>query len=235
MSGKDERDTLDAASASDNAGQALIKALDLVKRSLGLDLRVSAPATVVSYDAATQRADVTVGFVRVAYAAGVPVQQPPDIVARVPVEWVGGSLGYVTTPLVAGDTGMLAFTDRALALWLDGPGTPVDPGNARVHDLADAVFRPGLRPDPRVIAPPTALDGTVVEGPLVKLGRLATHFAVRGTALATSAGELAAILGPVPAAADPASTAVLANANKAALMALFAAIAESLSTKVQVQ
>jgi hypothetical protein len=219
----------------DAGGKArLIDVLLSLRRTMELELRVEAPATVTAYNPTTQRATVTMGFVPVAIVEGEEVPGAPIVIPEVPVEWVGGSLGYVTTQLVPGDTGKVSFSDRALSTWLVAGGA-VDPINGRTHALGDATFRPGLRHAANVITPPTSIASTVIEGPLVDLGRAATNFAVLGTALASAASTLSTVLAAVPAASDPATVVTLANANKAAILGLLAAIGANLSAKVRVQ
>lgn len=219
----------------DPGGKArLLDVLMSLRRLIELEIRVEAPATVTAYNPTTQRATVTMGFIPVALVDGEEVPQAPIVIPEVPVEWPGGSLGYVTTPLVAGDTGKLCFSDRALSTWLVAGGA-VDPINGRAHALGDATFRPGLRHAQNAITPPTSLVSTVVEGPLVDLGRTATNFSLIGTPIATVATAQAAILAAVANATDPATVITLANANKAAILALLAAISNNVSAKVRVQ
>lgn len=167
MSAQDKRDSVDGAAAA----VALNDLLAQWRRNIELDLRVSMPCQVVTYDPATQRATVQLALLPVAFDRnGAEVVQSPIVIPGVPVRWPGGSLGYVTTPLVPGDTGHVVFTDRCLSVWLQQGGI-VDPINGRAHALGDAIFEPGIRPDTAPITPATDQTATVVEGPLVKLGR----------------------------------------------------------------
>lgn len=197
MSNHDKRDIQDASPPS--AG--LDDLLRLWRRNLELDLNVSAPGSVVSYDPTTQTAQVQLDLLRVKYdeETGAEVPLEPVIVPKVPVYWHGSSTGYVSTPLAPGDTGILVFADRCLSVWLE-TGGPVDPISGRTHSLADAFFLPGVRPRTKALpAPGTDLAATVVEGPPaagVKLGRNAAQSAVLGellqTALNTYAGAISA-------------------------------------------
>ncbi len=176
----------------DGLVSSLTDLLALVRRNLELDLRVCAPCSVVAYDSATQRATVMLAALPVAYVEGVETPQPPVVIPEVPVEWLGGSLGYVTTPLMPGDTGRVTFTDRALAQWLR-TGVPSDPLNGRTHNLGDAIFTPGARHNLNPIVPPTSLTNTVVEGPLVSLGVAALSPAVLGTEITAALTTLAGV------------------------------------------
>ena len=227
---------IDAKDKTDGA-VALAQLEDLlqhVRRGIELDLRVAAPATVLSYNAATQRADVQLGFVPVLFVEDEEVPQAPIVCPQVPVCWPGGSVGYVTTPLAPGDSGLVVFTDRCLAAWLMA-GTPGDPINGRAHALGDGVFLPGLRATPDVITPPTDLAATVVEGPLVRLGQGAALGVVAGTgsataALAAAVAALQAVaLVPVPEPPAPGAGAAI-DSIVAALIPLLQALV--VSTKV---
>ncbi len=171
----ESRDGVDAA--------ALAGALDnwsaLVRRNIELDIRVTAPARVVSYDPALQRAVVRLENLAVRFVGDEEVPDPPILLPSIPVRWpmAMGGLAYDTMPLLPGDPGHVHFTDRALSVWLatGNPVAPVDPLNGRTHALGDAFFEPGLHPDAEAIAPPTALDARVLEAPLIRLGVGATQ------------------------------------------------------------
>lgn len=182
MSATDEKDNLDGAGLQAAASDALTRLLELLRRNVELDLRVAAPAHVLSYNPATQRADLALGFLPVEYVQGEEVKQPPLPLPQVPVQWPGTSAGYLTTPLVPGDTGLVVFADRALTKWLENPAPgPADPRNGRTHDLADGVFFPGLRVDSGAITPPTSLTNTVLEGPFIALTAAASEPVLLGT------------------------------------------------------
>lgn len=231
MSAQDKRDSVDAGT-----GTELEDLLALWRRHVELDLRVCMPGHVTAYNPTTQRATIQLGLLPVRFVEDVPTPQGPIVLPNVPVLNIGGSLGYVSFQLVPGDSGIVVFSDRCMAEWLK-LGEPVDPVNYRTHALGDGVFIPGVRATPDVITPPTDLTGTVVEGPLVSVGRLATQFALRGTSLAATATSLAATLAAIPNAVEPTapSAATLANANKAAILALLAEIIAQVSTKVRIE
>ncbi len=162
--------------------------LRAIGRQVKLSVRTHVPARVVVYDPATQTATVQVEILQVvrytdltrlppgAVPTGTPpnaeAMLPPIQIVKVPVVWPRTLAGYVTFPLVPGDTGELHVSDRSLEQWRLA-GMPTDPGLAFTHALKDSVFHPGLHPDTAPITPPTDLTATVVEGTLVKLGRLA--------------------------------------------------------------
>lgn len=211
----------------------------LVRRGIELDLRVSAPAHVVSYNPTTQTATVQLGALPVAIVRGEDVVQDPIVIPDVPVRWLGAGSNYVTMPLPAGSTGHVVFTDRCLAVWRR-TGQPSDPISGRTHNLADAIFEPGLRNATNPISPMTDITATVVEGELVKCGRDAVDFAVLGT---THASDWLTFLGAFrgalttlasTAAIEPAAV-VFANAVGPMVDDLLAALPDHISTKVQIQ
>lgn len=167
------RDHIDAETPADRLGDLLAR----VARRVALDIHVSVPATVVSYNATTQRATVTLGFRAVEDGAVSP--DPPIQIANMPVRWERGVDSYDTRPLAAGATGQVFFADRALDEWLRQGGS-VDPIDARAHSLADGVFYPGVGPSP--ISPPPNPAARVIEAPVIMLGSTATlHAALAET------------------------------------------------------
>jgi hypothetical protein len=225
----DSKDKVDGSSALEQ----LDGLLALTRRGIELDLRVAAPATVLSFNPITRRADVTLAFLPVLYVEDEEIPQAPIVCPQVPVLMAGDAVSYVTTPILPGSTGLVVFADRCLARFLLS-GIPEDPINGRTHSLGDGLFIP--TPIGPAVAPvdPT---GTVVEGTLVKLGAAATQPAVLGTAMVAA---LSTYLGAVTTAANtwaglapgaPAFATALAAANTA----LIAAFAATLSTKVVIQ
>jgi len=175
MSSPDRRDTIDAPTPGT---AAVLSMLRNMRRNSELGLCVMKPATVVSYDPITQTAQCTIGFLRVLAApiegaageANAPM--PPELVsARVAV--LQGSTHSDHVPIAPNDTGMLIFADRALDQWYRSPGAPVDPGNARTHDQADAVFIPGLAPDALRTTPPVNPTARTIDAPQIVLGSAA--------------------------------------------------------------
>jgi hypothetical protein len=217
------------------ADSGLTQLLAMVRRATELDLRVAAPARVVTYSPATLRVDVALELLPVQFVEGVEVPQPPILIPQIPVYVPGGSsISWLHLPIVPGDTGLVVFTDRCLSLWML-QGGPLDPVNGRTHNLADAVFFPGVRNTTNPLPIPAGLDAATLEGPLVRLGAAGVEFALKGTALAATCAALFGILNIVPPASDPVTVIVLANANKAAILGLLSAIQAAVSVKVQVQ
>ena len=254
----DRRDTIDVPTP----GAAVRSMLRALRRNTELGLCVMKPGTVVSYDPLTQTAQCTVGFLRVPAQGldGLPGElgapMPPELVAaRVAV--LQGASHSDHVPITPGDTGILIFADRALDQWYRQGGAPVDPGHARTHDQADAVFLPGLSPDARRSAPPlNPLGARTIDAPIIALGAGAvSEPVVRGlllsTALNTYAGAITAantalnaaaqIFYAIPAPTPPQQAAMATafaawnTATIAAQTALTSALTASLSTKVFVE
>jgi len=154
-------------------------------RRLLLDVRTCTPATVVAYDPATQTATVVADVlaiekVVVALVPGIDPNTinleaplPPVVLTSIPVriEGAGDATSYLSWPILPGCTGELHVHDRSLQQWLARVAqAPVDPVAAWTHALQDSVFYPGLTEQIRRIAPPTALDGAVLESAQIKLG-----------------------------------------------------------------
>jgi hypothetical protein len=173
--------------------------LETLARAVRLGLRVALPATVVTYNATTQKANITLQFLAVTYdenAIDGEAVQEPTIVQSVPVAWPRTSFGYLTFPLLPGDTGQVVICDRSIEEWLR-LGVPVDPAAAWAHALQDAVFYPGMHPDTNPISPATDLTATVLEGTAIKLGRTATQKAVLADTLISVIDAVLAAGSPV--------------------------------------
>lgn len=206
--------------------------LRVIRRNIKLSMRTHVPASVISYDPATQKAVVQVQVLQVVKVTD-PTKIPTNIVAlkgtppnaeatlqpltlkNIPVVWPRTTLGYVTFPLSAGDTGELHVSDRSLQAWLQ-TGLPSDPILAFTHALQDAVFHPGLHSDVNPIVPPTDTTATVIEGTTtVKVGRNAVSPAAKHTELvaavdAAIASAITAASAITPPAGDGGSAAFAA-------------------------
>ena len=171
-------------------------------RAWKLGIRTHVPATVVAFNPATSLVTVNVDMlqvvkvlsperipVRALSVVGIPpnaeaVMQPVQL-TDIPCHIYGTQLNYVSVPIITGVTGMLHVSDRAMERWML-TGTPSDPGLAFTHALKDSIFYPGTRPLSRPLALPVDLTATVVEGALVKNGRLAVESATKASSLVTA-------------------------------------------------
>lgn len=123
----------------------LADVLDLAMRRLALNLRVCMPAKVVrvlgpqflDLQPLLQK-NVDGNLTDYPVCSGALVCMP-----------VGGDF-RLSWALKPGDTGVMLCADRSLDAYAASDGTkPVDPADARAHQLTDAIFIPGLLPHAR--------------------------------------------------------------------------------------
>ena len=119
---------------------------DMIEAKI-LDIHVSMPGKVETYDHTQQKADIK-PLLRKKYTVngGTIVEIP--VIPGVPVQWPSANAGaaYMHLPLKVGDLGLIIFTDRSIDTWLSGDGEITSPNDPRHHDLSDAIFIPGIRP-----------------------------------------------------------------------------------------
>lgn len=102
----------------------------------------SVPGHIVTFNAATQKAQVKIGIERVdknGIASDIPV------IDDVPVLFSGGTQFMVTHQINTGDEGLIVFSQRCIDGWKQTGGVASNP-LARFHDIHDAFFIPGVRP-----------------------------------------------------------------------------------------
>lgn len=97
------------------------------------------PATVVSYNAATNRAVVKPLSVMVD-SAGKQIEREP--IGDIPVYRYGGGGFVVTLPVQPGDFGWLKASDRDITHNLTTTGTQARPQTGRTHSFSDGMFYP---------------------------------------------------------------------------------------------
>ncbi len=66
----------------------------------------------------------------------------------VPVQFTGGGGATLTFPIKKGDEGIAIFSSRSIDAWHQSGGTQQQT-SARMHDLSDAMFIPGIRSQTR--------------------------------------------------------------------------------------
>lgn len=118
----------------------------LLRRYVGdgiRQLRIAFPGAIAAVTA-EQTVDVQ-PLLKVRYAGQPPSAMPQ--IRGVPVVMPRGAAFRIAYPVQVGDTGLVLVADRSLDAWLAGDGSAADPNDTRAHDLADAVFIPGLVPD----------------------------------------------------------------------------------------
>ena len=104
-------------------------------------LRVSMPAKVVSYDPG--RSMVQVEIIQPELMPDGSVEDQP-VISEVPVQFLRSGGAKITTPIKAGDTGLLFFCDRDIGQWVSS-GNEGAPQSKRTHNISDAVFVPGVQ------------------------------------------------------------------------------------------
>lgn len=172
-------------------------------------LHVSCPATIVSYDATTQRCSVRpASHVRI---AGQEIALP--VIDDVPVSWPRATGCLLSFPLAAGDPVLLVFSDRMLDQWR-GTGVVSPPTSPRMHHLTDAIALPlGVWPDSQPDSRVSATD-VVLAGP----GSSKVSIKPDGSVVIESGGSV-----HVGGTGTALALASLVNAQLQALAAVFAA------------
>lgn len=155
-----------------------------------VDVHVSMPARVESYDKATQTCSAKPLIRRSYYTEDDErVAESLPIVNDVPVVFYGSGAYSSTVPVSPGDTVLLVFSEGSLDRWLD-KDDEVDPEDDRMHSLSDAIAIPGLRSRAGAIEPQPPDDAWVFTVPLgsqLRLGgELASERVIRGDAFRTA-------------------------------------------------
>lgn len=136
-------------------------------------LNVGLPATVVTFDPATQTitAKPTISARYHDPVTDALVPAPIPAIANVPVAFPSAAGFAITWPLTPGDTVFLVFADRSMDEWKATGLTETVPVDVRRLDLTDAVAIPGLRPFTAPIpATGWAAGAMVLEGVDIRLG-----------------------------------------------------------------
>lgn len=153
-----------------------------------IDVHVSLPGIVQSYDAALQTATIELGVRRVLETdAGAQVTETLPLLENVPVAFARTASFFVSFPLTSGDAGLVVFSEASIDQWRS-KGAPSSPGDARRHSLTGGVFYPGLVPNAQALADP-GIESDMAMG---KVGDAQMRF--RGSTVeVTSGGSDAAV------------------------------------------
>lgn len=117
-----------------------------MKREALQDLNAAKIGQIVSFDPATQTAQVQILLKQY-------VENAPDITKQIidypllvdcPVFFAGGGLGSLRFPVAAGDECLLVFCDRDIDLWFTTGQTGI-PNSNRLHDISDGFAIVGFR------------------------------------------------------------------------------------------
>jgi hypothetical protein len=154
------------------------------------EIHTCKPATVRSYDADTQTAEIVIG-VREVLPSG-DADTPDDvgdypIIPDVPVAHLRAGGFFIHFPIAEGTTGALFFSDTDLNAWRGGNGGPADPGVPTRHGLSGAFFVPGLHVRSDALASGDAPANAL------RLGREGGSVAIKITTSAIEAGGTGAL------------------------------------------
>jgi hypothetical protein len=121
----------------------LVVAMQSHVKDNGTEINTSIPGTIISYDAATNRATVMPSIPKMA-ADGTWIM--PAKIVQVPIMFpasgMNGKQAGIHLPIGPGDGVKLDFTQRSLENWLSGSNdAPDDP---RQFDVSDCIATPGL-------------------------------------------------------------------------------------------
>lgn len=125
-----------------NAGQ-----LQEIFREIAKDLGTSIAGHILAFDTETQLAQVQIG-VSSRDRKGNTIT--PDPIIECPVQFSGGGGWSFEHKIVAGDEGLIIFSQRCLDGWIQTGGVANNP-IARFHDKQDACFIPGVCSKPNAI------------------------------------------------------------------------------------
>ena len=110
--------------------------LEQAKNNAMMDVRVSMPARIVSFDPATKTASVEIGL-KMVNADDSQSEYPPLV--DCPCLFTRGGGFHLVHPYKAGDKGIVLFSDRCLDGWFEA-GQVAPPMDFRVHSMSDAYF-----------------------------------------------------------------------------------------------
>ena len=110
--------------------------LEQAKTNAMMDVRVSMPARIVSFDPATKTASVEIGL-KMVNADDSQSEYPPLV--DCPCLFTRGGGFHLVHPYKAGDKGIVLFSDRCFDGWFQA-GQVAPPMDFRVHSMSDAYF-----------------------------------------------------------------------------------------------
>ncbi len=110
--------------------------LEQAKNNAMMDVRVSMPARIVSFDPATKTASVEIGL-KMVNADDTQSEYPPLV--DCPCLFTRGGGFHLVHPYKAGDKGIVLFSDRCFDGWFQA-GQVAPPIDFRVHSMSDAYF-----------------------------------------------------------------------------------------------
>lgn len=131
--------TLDTDTITPRLSQVMKAAVEAGLR----EMHVALPGQVTEYDPEKNMASILPLLKRQYKSA--PTAHALPIINGVPVIFPRTNDAHFIFPIKPGDTGQVLFNERSIDAWTVLGGC-VNPGDARMFDLNDAVFFPGLYP-----------------------------------------------------------------------------------------
>ncbi len=122
---------------------------ELVKRTfveMMKDVGTSIPGHIISFNPATQLAQIQIGIRRIDNNGNTFV--PPPLI-ECPVYVYGGDYA-VEVQIDPGCEGVIIFSQRCIDAWVNTGGVANNP-ILRFHDFSDAYFLPGMRSQPNAL------------------------------------------------------------------------------------
>lgn len=110
--------------------------LEQAKNSAMMDVRVSMPAKIISFDPATKTAQVEI-CMQMVDDDDTATEYPP--LTDCPCLFTRGGGFHVVHPYSEGDSGLVLFSDRCLDGWFES-GRSAPPMDFRIHSMSDAYF-----------------------------------------------------------------------------------------------
>lgn len=112
------------------------------------NMRTSVPGHVLSFDPATQMAEVQIGLM---LEDRLGSQQPRRPIIHVPVQFWGAAGGTLECRVASNTEGVLFFSQECIDSWVDQGGVAVK-SEPRRFSINDAYFIPGVRSIPGAIS-----------------------------------------------------------------------------------
>jgi hypothetical protein len=140
--------SIDVTQADDDRDPTIVEGVQAVVAGERAEQRTCIPATVQSYDIATQRATVQAG-VQLQLLDGTTISEP--VFADVPVMWPSAGGYSFHAPLAAGDEVLVVFAERSIDEWLAAGGYNRVANDPRRFSAQDAIAIPGLRSAPNAL------------------------------------------------------------------------------------
>lgn len=137
---------------------SLIELIQAAIADREMDVHVSMPAKVESYDADAQTVDVVPQLNRsLPDGQGNYSTEKLPKLAAVPVCFPRAGGFFVSFPIQAGDFVLLVFSERNIGAWL-ATGEQGDPGDVGMHTLDGAVAIPGVYPSSEALGDASDTD-----------------------------------------------------------------------------